>query len=267
MLLHLYTSREPAYAAVQRVRDLAVCLAVFLVGLSLPRLASAQPPAALTAPVNSFQNVPALYEQVFDPLDERHLSTGLLVDRAYPIFPMHNRTGQVAYDDSVATHADHFPFAVGMVEHMSERGAAAAPWLSHKFEDRIADDGEDEVLRLGALFFEADRIKTNAGVDRLLEVRGSPQQLHDVSGRRASPYYVERFFIVSSLSPVLSQRQTTVRLDADDWMSNLSGKVGLEIDLGAGFVPLSPGHPLSHRFAEAGERAIRCARQPVVGLT
>lgn len=70
-----------------RVRLLILCLILSMLGIN----------ANLEAQTIEFDNIPALYESVFSDLDDQYLSTGLLGDRAYPIFPLHTRLGNLAY--------------------------------------------------------------------------------------------------------------------------------------------------------------------------
>lgn len=52
---------------------------------------------------NEFDDLPNLYESVFSDLDDQYLATGLLGERAFPLFPIQTRLGELSYHDSVVT--------------------------------------------------------------------------------------------------------------------------------------------------------------------
>ncbi|MFK8057714.1 MAG: hypothetical protein AB8F78_16425 [Saprospiraceae bacterium] len=52
-------------------------------------------PVSLNAQVNEFDDLTGLYESVFSELDDQYLNTGLLGERAFPMFPLHTCLGEL----------------------------------------------------------------------------------------------------------------------------------------------------------------------------
>ena len=235
-----------------------------LLGL-LPVL-RAQTPSSPTTPTNVFDDIPAQYETVFSTLNEAYLATGLLGERAYPVFPIHNRLGDLAYDDSLVTAGTEFPFGVAMVRHMS-KDPSGVSWLRDDYLDRSDSYSSHAKLNLGAVLVRFDRIRANAEQDGLLRADLAAKQIYDVAGRPRSPYYIDTALFVAALTPQLRTNSPTIELDTRDLMTNLSGAVSWAIDLGTGFQTFTPGQSFTYTFPSTGGEFPVTVRATIGGQT
>ena len=116
-----------------------------------------------------FDDVPAMYESVFSELDDSYLSTGILAERAYPVFPFHTRFGDLPYHDSLVTTPSSFPWAVGMIQHMTNDSVAhLSSWLRDSFYDRLTPSATSDTLHLSAIALQFDRFATAQNIVDLL---------------------------------------------------------------------------------------------------
>ena len=125
-----------------------------------------------------------MFEAVFSELDDSYLSTGILAERAYPVFPFHTRFGDLPYHDSLATTPSSFPWAIGMIQHMATDSVThLSPWLSNSFYDRLTPSGTSDTLHLSAIALQFDRFRDSAEHHGLIMADTSAKRIYDVLPR------------------------------------------------------------------------------------